>query len=212
MKPQFLARHAAALTLGAGLAVAGCGSSDPDEPVAGEVIASSGSVAAQPSSGAVQMFPEARPRDELAEIRRELAALRTDLHNMQQRLNRTHTAAPGDAPTTQVLQPVQMDGERLTRNESAFRVEAADPQWSRNAALQIQSAIAQVGNGAAEQVRGLDCRSKTCRVELAPNDHQPAYETLIRISQALGNVFTRAEFAHLRQSDGSIAGVLFLVR
>ena len=149
---------------------------------------------------------------DLSEIRRELAALRSHVAELQLRLNQadlrtSHAEPPAKANGIEV---VQTEPQRLERIEAEFRNEPSDPAWSQSTAARVRAAVAQIGDGVAERLRGLECRSKTCRVELAPAETEPVDDALPRIVALLGDAFTSADASHVDQGDGLPVGVLFL--
>lgn len=194
------------------LVLSGCGGGD--EPAPAEAIAAAPPTLAQPVAMPREGHTpvELSSSGELAGIRREVAVLRNEVAHLQQRLNqaglRTSDASPLRA--ADALEVAQAEPERLARMEAEFRSEPSNPAWSRSSAARVHAAVAQIGDGVAERVRSLECRSRSCRIEIAPDESQPMDDTLPRIVAQLGEAFTSANGAHVDQGDGRQAGVLFL--
>ena len=149
---------------------------------------------------------------DLSEIRRELVALRSDVAELQRRLKQAglRTSRAEQPTTANDIEVAQAEPQRLARIEAEFRNEPSDPAWGRDAEARVRDAVVQIGDGVAERLRGLECRSKTCRVEFAPDEAQSVDDALPRIVVQLGDAFTSADAAHVDQGDGRAAGVLFL--
>ena len=194
------------------LALYGCGGSTGDEPASVESVGAAPPEFVQRSAISLRQPPVATPiASELVEIRRELVALRTEVGLLQRRLNHAQTR-PADAAQMAMRQAAQSEPERLAGIEAEFRTEASDPAWSRSAEARVRDAVAQLGDGLVERVRGLDCRSKTCRVEIAADDAQQVDDALPRIVTQLGDAFTSADAVHVDHGDRRPTGVLFLSR
>jgi hypothetical protein len=125
--------------------------------------------------------PASRERDsseELADLRREVAALRAEVQ--RQRLAASalsRLTAPDAAPVVAPrLRPEERvaDPERAEETTAAvaarFGAEGTDPAWSRPAAARIEEELRQAGLG--EAVRGVSCATTMCQVKLQIEDEE----------------------------------------
>jgi hypothetical protein len=128
---------------------------------------------------------DARPpaeRDELAEMKREVGALRgevraTALHT--QLGNFALQQAPGSEPAASgqaveaepPLSPEESElrrEEQMTRIASSFQAEVRNPDWSRKVEGEIAAAMKD--DKIRLTAKSVDCRSKSCRIELEQGD------------------------------------------
>jgi len=111
---------------------------------------------------------------ELAKLRRELAHLELRVQTQEQRL----AADLADTEATELVASVdprtdpeaRAEYERSRREyivgvDAAFRKEPTSPAWSSTTASMIHAAMAD--NDLRQLGRNLECRSHTCRVEIA---------------------------------------------
>jgi len=107
---------------------------------------------------------------ELAELRQELSQLRHQVLSHEQKL-RADPAAPAPAQADPRSPEARAEQERRRRDfvagvEAKFRDEPRDPQWSTATAAAVRASLAS-DSDLRPLARGVDCRSQTCRVELA---------------------------------------------
>jgi hypothetical protein len=129
--------------------------------------------AARPLAGA--------PAGELTQLRRDRARLGPQVRAQaddpwasQDDVPSTRGAAENQAPLVPGpadVREARAEEERLHRQyiarvEAAFRVEATDPQWSSATSSAIRGA-ATGDDSLRASLRGVECRSQTCRVEIA---------------------------------------------
>jgi hypothetical protein len=88
--------------------------------------------------------------------------------------------------------------------EEAFRGEAVDPDWSKAMADAVRAAVAQLDRSHAPP-RSVECRSRSCRVELSGDEFPPVLD---RFAQTL----PRSTAGQVEDADGRKATVVFLSR
>jgi hypothetical protein len=162
----------------------------------------------------------ARGGDTLDALRQEVALLRADVHDLREQMARlqggTRPAAPAAAdPRTDPLarqEAQQAERLRVASSESAFQGERRDARWARDATAAIQSSFAQADDALRAQVRSIDCRSQTCRVEIGSAAAAALGQQLPGILSALGASLPHVTAGEVDQGDGSRATVLFLAR
>ena len=118
--------------------------------------------------------PVARLSQEVASLRREVADLKHTLAGLGEAAGRA-PADEGDAGETQAEESSRVEDmlaeearirrEALTTQDNAFRQEGVDPHWSAATLAVMESGLADMS--ISENVRALECRAATCRVEIA---------------------------------------------
>jgi hypothetical protein len=113
-------------------------------------------------------------QEELRIIGRDLARLTTTVAALSRDMQRMQLAS-GDPDTIQEEEPARYEDalveeewrhrEERAALESAFRREPVDRVWSAAALDRIESALEAFA--LSEQVRALECRATTCRIEIA---------------------------------------------
>ena len=194
------------------LGLAGCGGSS-DEQLARADAAPAPAKAAQVArpSFPPQAAPATPPSDDLTEIRNQLAALRSEVGQLQRRVDqdgRTLPTAPGIP--ADASEPALQEPERLARIEAQFRAEPLDMAWSRGALERLRAAVTESGEGVSQRLLNVECRSRSCRLEIAADAAQPVDDTFPRLASRLGSTFTTTNSVHIDQGDGRQVGVLFL--
>jgi len=157
---------------------------------------------------------------ELAELRRQLARLEAKLWTQERRPAApppagTAAEAPAAAEDPRTDPEARADAERRHREYVAgvvasFRSEATDPRWSSATSSVIQAAIAD-DHDLRPLVHGVECRSRTCRVEIADDaSGKPSKSLLMLVHQVSRDlpsvVFDRVE------NGGGAAMVLYMSR
>jgi len=94
---------------------------------------------------------------ELASMRAELAAVRSQVAQARA------PAAP--APPEEVEDGEAMYQARIAAVDAAFRGEPGNPRWADSAGASIRDALA-AARIDASLLRNLECRTRTCRIEL----------------------------------------------
>jgi hypothetical protein len=111
-------------------------------------------------------------REEVAHLRAEVSALRQQWRVQGSR--QAVVTGGGEEDPAHNLRPdpaTQAEAERRRQEqmavlETTFRQEPSDYRWSSQATLAVQEALAS-NETAQAAVRDIECRSRTCRVEIA---------------------------------------------
>lgn len=150
---------------------------------------------------------------ELAALQRRMAQLEARLWTQARR-----QAAPEPAPAAQPdAEPeARADAERRQRDRVAavaaeFRDEASDPAWASTASAAIQAAIA-ADDALRPLVRGVECRSRTCRVALADEGPDRPGKGLPMFVQRLGEELPRVVFDRAEDAGGGSTLILYMSR
>ena len=196
------------------LAACGGGSEDPPATIATTAAATTtASVAAPPG---LQMVAAA-PSDELARLAQQLAQLRREVDGMRQQLAGLVVRPPGAPVSAQATAtpPAGLDTEqaevlRLSALESSFRAETNDSAWSRKALADVSAALSMAGETLRSQVRIIECRSRSCRVELGAEASETLAHDLPLVVGQLGRTLPNVSVGQFDPGDGRRGTVLFL--
>jgi len=196
----------AASVVAALLASAGCGGQPLDAPA---------DAVAPPAAQAVAV--PARPavdREAFEKLVQQVAALRDDVAQLRGSSARAPEAAsaPSRHDPAARAQARRDERAREAAVEAAFRGEPIDAAWSAQAAARTREALAGVDTADVPPVRGVECRSATCRVEFGPGDDMAMRRALRPLLGALATVLPRATAGRVEQADGRAATVLYLSR
>ena len=93
-------------------------------------------------------------------------------------------------------------------SEKEFRSEPLDPGWSHGAVAMLKTALS--ADGVSVATSSVECRSRTCRVELKQAD--PANSTLLRLQKRLSTDFSTSLANHTMDSDGRPETIIYLAR
>lgn len=187
--------------------------------VAGVVLVQGGSVRAPHLPGAVTSSasgapgatgvalvdatqPLAAPR-ELAEMRHELARLRAEVGALRTEAGRSAQApspAPEEGPSLSKDEQEAQFLKYMTDVEQRFRNEPRDHDWAEQASNSIREAAASelVPPGL---VADIDCRSRTCKVELGQVDARVLGKGVDLMIAQLAQVLPNARIGH----DGDVS-------
>lgn len=146
--------------------------------------------------------------DPASDLRRELAALRAEVAELRRLVDQ---AAPKVPSPPARAEPAPDERLRLAQAEAAFQREPVDAAWSRAAGQELLGALAQSGDGLAAAVRQIDCRARTCRIDLAAGAQAALDDLLPVLLGASGGGFSSAETVPRDPGDAS-PGLLFLTR
>jgi hypothetical protein len=213
------------------LAAAAAVNDRSSEPASAVGIAPAGepAVGAQPvvASAATNAFADAA-NPAIAELQRRVAKLDAETNELRQRLSALAVSAPafpaagdpsaqaGSRPARRDAPPPASETQAADRalaesREAAFRTETIDARWSATTVSKLQQALSAADAG-APTVRSLECRSRSCRLEIGAVDPQqldafmPGFAN--RIAGTLGSIAASPVDA----ADGTQAMLLFLSR
>lgn len=187
---------AAAVAL-AGLALLSSRSRGPSAPATSAPPEAARGSAVDPTRAALALL-----QGEVAALRAALAAAKSGEGEAQER--------GASEPPVDLQDHAEAEARRQARLvaiETAFRGEATDGAWSASAAATVREASRSAGlpDGV---VRSVDCRSRTCRVELAEGDSPEVAKALPLFFMAAGTALPSATVA---QVEGAAAEALSLV-
>jgi hypothetical protein len=156
--------------------------------------------AAARSSGAGEDV--ARLEQEVAELRQDIAALRAEVAIGGGGL-------PPGAGGHEAA--VLADAAQLAAAEKAFRGEAVDPDWSPAMADAVRATVSQVDRSHLPP-RSVECRSQSCRVELADGNAPPSAADLALVLDRFVQTLPRATAGLVDAADGHKVTVVYLAR
>lgn len=159
-----------------------------------------------------------RAPDDLALLKQQMASVQRELAELRLQVARGVPAAPGEDSAADSRRDPESRAEaereertRVASTEAAFRGEANDPRWSQGTSSGLRAAVSEF-EALRNQVRSIECRSQSCRVELtagAPGRLSRDMPRLVsRLSQTLPNVTS----GQIDQGNGQSATVLYLSR
>jgi hypothetical protein len=120
-------------------------------------------------------------------------------------------AAPALSSAEERARDAQGRRAYLDGVEAAFQKEPLDSQWSAAATSAVQVVVG--AEGVRLDVRGLDCRSVTCRAEIADDGSGDAQqEKLAQLAMRLAGKLPNVLVDHLEDSSGRKKIVLYLSR
>jgi hypothetical protein len=168
-----------------------------------------------PRPGHVAAAPQSA---ELAALRHEVALLKAEVRAQEQRpAESAKVDAPERAPDEQGRDPearaeaARKRGEYMARVDAAFREEPTDTQWSSVAAAAIHGAITG-DNDLRALAREPECRSRTCRLELADDGSSKLSRVLPVFLNQLGQELPSVVADRVVDASGTMTTVLYMSR
>lgn len=142
----------------------------------------------------------------LETLERDMAQLRTQLAALTQTVSRLAEQSPGGPGA------LNDSARLLAGRETRFRDEQIDPAWSASATNAIQTALHQKSIEDVSRIGHLECRGRTCRLELPAEAGSAIADDLPSILHAMGPVLARAEVTRADHGDGRSATVFYFSR
>lgn len=209
-------------------ALAACGGPPPDATSPAEAPgAASAGLAAAPGATATpaeraptgQMQPAADADTGLADLRQQVQLLRREVADLRGKVSRLPGVADTEphqsdprSDSVAMEQARQAERLRVASAETAFRNQADDPRWSQGAAASVRAALGQANDSMRNQVRSIECRAQSCRVEINAGPGDPAAQDLPLVIARLGQVLPNVTAGQVDQGDGRKATVLYMSR
>jgi len=174
--------------------------------------------AKQPVGGATT--PESA---ELAGLRREMAQLKRQVWAQGQMLAAADPArAKPEAQDSAAAKDPRIDPEARAEQErkyreymagvdAAFRKETTDPRWSSATSSAVQTALI-ADNDLHPLARGVECRSHTCRVEIADDGSGKLGKLLPVFAQQVGQELPSVVTSRVEDAGGAATMVLYMSR
>ena len=159
-----------------------------------------GSVARAPSSS--DSSERARREQELESLRQQVSRLAVDLQRVRTTVSNT-SGLPVNADSVAPLSNEEQEQNWLAHVQTldrAFRDEPIDGDWSQPMLQKIQREVASNGLTAGLVV-DVQCRSRTCKLELAPAEPRRLEQAVNRMIQTLSADLQNAAIGH----DGDLA-------
>lgn len=175
-----------------------------------DTIASGGSDAGrarQSSPG-----PERAELATIAEMRRELTQIRGQLWEQEQRLMVMDHTNPPVPPRPDAASQAEQEHRRrdyIVGVDAAFQNEARDPQWSAAMTSMVRATLAADND---LRVGDVECRSKTCRVEIADDRSGRLGKILPAFALRLGESLPRVTADEVEDATGGTRLVLYMSR
>lgn len=174
---------------------------------------------------------ERRPvtREEIGEVHQRLTAMRADLAQLRQQVAVGRAATPGarPAPAADIAkaEAMRLRGDPAARaeaelaqraqaaaKEARFRSEPVDARWAPAATSAVQRALAGDAESAQVTARSVECRSQTCRVEMADDGPGSTGSFVPLFAMRVGEVVGSITAVRVDQGRGASALVLYLSR
>lgn len=158
---------------------------------------------------------------ELAELRQELAQLRRQVWTQGQRLAPADPAQATSQGPTAAKDPstdpeVRAEQERKYKEymagvDAAFRKEVTDPAWSSTTSSVVQTALV-ADNDLRPLARSVECRARTCRVEIADDGSGKLGKIIPMFAQEVGPRLPSVTADRVEDASGAATMVLYMTR
>lgn len=192
-----------------------------------------GDVARPPSGAATAARPVADDRaersgddpassaKEAAALRAGMARLNAEVSALREQVVASQASANADAPAMDP-EPARGDPAQRAQQESEwhahmmevdanFQSEVLDPRWASSTTSALQSAL-----NASDALRGkmqdVECRSQTCRVEIADDGSGAVSKDLPLFVQQVGGTLPSMQADRIDEGDGQSTLVLYMTR
>jgi len=205
------------------LVLAGCGGRPEDAEAQDDTARTTTDSPAPPrvQAPAVPLAAAASsPQDELEQLREQLHKVRAEVATLGLRIDRIVSmpkepdSTPADPASyaNAVAQAEQADAQRLAASEAAFLNEQADVAWGQRAMAAVRDAFGQGNEALASQIGSIECRSRSCRVELGPAATDAVAHELPLILGHLSSLLPHATAGQVDQGNGLQSTLLYLSR
>jgi hypothetical protein len=156
---------------------------------------------------------------EAAALRAGMARLDAEMSALREQI--AASQAPADDGARDVSpEPARRDPAALAQQERAwhehmmevdsnFQREAADPRWASSTASALESALT-ASDTLRGRARGIECRSRTCRVEIAEGGSGAVMKELPIFAQQFAETLPSIQFDHLDDGHGHTTMVLYM--
>ena len=156
---------------------------------------------------------------DLDQMKQQIALLRREVADIRQQLS----GLPGASRASEVVPNPRTDPDarveaarteqlRIASTESTFRNEEPDARWSQGTTASVRAALSDVDESVRGDVRSIECRSQSCRVEIGSDASGALARDLPLIVARLGQALPNVTAGQIDQGDGRQATVLYLSR
>lgn len=162
------------------------------------------------SAQALPYAQDQRVERELAELANGVAILKNDVTELRADKPAEQLLVEPSAPTPKTEQQLQAEhDEYMAGIERAFEQEARDERWAKGTGEQLRETLkAQPVMLAA--LRGIECRSSSCRVEIHDDGSGAFAEEFPLIVHELGAVLPEIRFSHSELGGGAQLQTLYM--
>jgi hypothetical protein len=180
-----------------------------------------GAASSAPSGAAPGSDKPSRSDNETAALRAGVARLHAEVAALREQMAATQGSAradadaddPGPAPRdpAEIAQRKREWHAHMADVASRFQREAMDPGWAPSTLSAVRSALSS-NDAMRDKVRDVECRSQTCRVELADDGSAAMSKDLPLFVHQLAGVLPSVQADHVDEGDQRSALVLYMTR
>lgn len=149
---------------------------------------------------------------ELSALRTEVARLGSEVGELRMAGRRSSRRERETEAVPKAKQGAGTAGDALEHTEAldrAFAAEPQNPEWAAAAGQLVEGMLASDGD-LLDRVHHLECRARTCRLELEVDETGEMQKSLMGLLHDLGTEFPSVTVGSLEPGDGSAATVLYL--
>ena len=156
-------------------------------------------------------------REQVILLRREVAAVQRQLYEQGQTATSVASGReedPANDPRTDPAARAAVERQRQEQMavlEANFQQEPTDRGWSSEAVAAVQEVLAS-DETVQTAVRGIECRSSTCRVELADDDTGESAKVMPILLQQLAETLPNVTANQVDDSAGGKRTILYMSR
>jgi hypothetical protein len=160
----------------------------------------------------------------LAALRQDMARLRREFSTLQRQIQEQGQAATAGGPGSEAdpasdprsdpaarAEAERVRQEQMAVIEATFRQEPIDREWSFKATGAVQEVLASADT-VRPALRSLECRSQTCRMELAEDDTGELEKSMPRFLLQLGETLPRGTVNYIEDGAGGKTMILYMDR
>jgi hypothetical protein len=158
---------------------------------------------------------------DISALRQELALLRAEISALQRHQSRmaaTVAVTPEEDPANDLrrgpaarAEADRQYQEQMKIVEANFQQERIDSRWSSDTAAAVQEAVAS-DDTAQAALRNINCRSNTCRVEMAGDNTGELAKFMPLFVQQLGETLPNVTANQVDDGDGGKTLILYMSR
>ncbi|MDD5266314.1 MAG: hypothetical protein PHO08_04195 [Methylococcales bacterium] len=187
----------------------------------------SGQSTKDPAQDAILKKPASNPHDELqaykSEVNAKLAMLASEVtalrHQLQDQAMRDDPQASSEDETNRNVRndpnaQSEVEGEYkelMVAKENEFRQEPSDGQWAPQTSSRLRE-VMDKNPAMRDAVRNIECKSTTCRVELAVTEQVSASKSLDNLVTQIGDTLPQVTYNQVDDGNGEVTTVLYMSR